>query len=63
MPGKVRPTMAMHNLGRGIAALESKRLSTCKVCRLGIFEEQPYHWSTGRVLGLVHDTCHQPEAS
>lgn len=49
--------MAMHNLGRGIAALESKRISTCKICRLGIFEGQPYRWSTGRVLGLIHDEC------
>lgn len=54
---RVRPSMAMHNLGRGQASLESKRISTCKVCRWGIFEGQPYRFSTGRVLGLVHDTC------
>lgn len=58
--GRVRPSMGMHNLGRGPAALESKRISTCKVCGLGIFEDKPdapYRFSTGRVLGYVHNAC------
>lgn len=55
---RVRPSMGMHNLGRGPAALESKRISTCKLCPRGIFEDgEPYRWSTGRVLGYVHNTC------
>lgn len=54
---RVRPSMGMHNLGRSAAALESKRISTCKLCPYGIFEGQPYRWSTGRVLGYVHDAC------
>lgn len=61
---RVRPSMGMHNLGRGVAALESKRISTCKVCRLGIFEDaEPYRWVRGRVLGLVHDACIETEVA
>ena len=54
---KVRPSMGLHNLGRGKQALESKYVSTCKVCRRGIYEAQPHHFATGRVLGLCHDAC------
>ena len=35
----------------------SRYVSQCSVCGRGIFDWQPHHLSTGRVLGLVHDEC------
>lgn len=60
---RVRPTMGLHNLGRGQAELATHYLSTCKVCRSGIYKGQPHRFSTGKVLGLVHDDCIEPEPS
>lgn len=55
---RVRPSMGMHNLGRGKQAIESKYVSHCKICRHGIYQDAaPYRFVTGRVLGLVHDAC------
>lgn len=60
---RVRPSMGMHNLGRGPAAIDSKYVSTCKVCRLGIYQSQPHRWFTAPI-GLSHDACmEQREAS
>ncbi|WP_143194338.1 hypothetical protein [Micromonospora sp. CB01531] len=58
---RVRPSMGLHNLGRGKAELASLYVSDCKICELGIYKGQPHRFSTGKVLGLVHDDCIEPE--
>lgn len=58
---RVRPTVALHNLGRNPAALDSKRVSTCKLCGLGIFyDSAPYRWLR-KPLGYSHDGCAERE--
>lgn len=34
-----------------------ERLTTCNVCRYGVFSNQPWVWSTGKVWGRVHTPC------
>ena len=55
---RVRPSMGLHNLGRSQIELASLYVSTCKICREGIYKGQPHHWrKSPGVLGLVHDAC------
>jgi hypothetical protein len=42
---------------RSRQAHSSRQVTICKTCRLGIFQGQQAVWSSGAVLGLVHDAC------
>lgn len=37
--------------------LNDRRLSTCKVCRLGIFKGNAHTWQTSPTPGMVHTEC------
>lgn len=43
----------------GVEVLSNRYISSCSICDLGIFRDQPdrpYHWSR-YPLGLVHTDC------
>lgn len=64
MPGprpKVRPTAGLHNLGRGPANLDSQYVSTCKLCRCGIYKAQPHRWLR-KPMGYSHTACIERES-
>lgn len=61
--GRVRPSVGLHNLGRGKAAIESKRVTTCKVCGRGVFESEPHRWFLSAPIGISHDTCRPGEVT
>ena len=52
---KVRPTQGLHNLGRGVKTGTSY-LTTCKLCRHGVFEQQPRRWLS-KPAGWSHEAC------
>ena len=47
-------------LTRNKIKLANQYLSSCGICRNGIFCGQEYRWVTGSVTGLVHDWCVRP---
>lgn len=59
---KVRPTMGLHNLGKG-GPKEGHYVSMCKVCRRGIYRDQPHRWFLAAPIGISHDACRPAEAT
>lgn len=49
-----RPTMALHTLKN--KQVDANRLSTCKLCRCGIYKQQPHRWFRDP-MGLSHEDC------
>lgn len=38
-------------------SLSTQYRSTCKICRLGIFGNDPAVWGRGQQVGLIHKSC------
>lgn len=55
----INPSAVPNKKPRGGKGIDKARISTCKVCKLGVYDTEEHMWARGRILGICHTDCVQ----
>jgi hypothetical protein len=60
-PGNHLPGHGAANKRKSTKAVDRQRISTCKACKLGVYDTDERTWARGQLMGWCHTECVEAE--